>query len=176
MSISGRNPPLTVTRSVVIGSPISIVAAQFADVAHHQRTGPHRNVAFRVLTESDDHCDYEQHTRVGPRTIYQRFELDRSNPHHLVNTVTAGMFTDGAITFDIVPAGGATTEVTATLTAPPSPLTRLAGPMLRRVLGRSLAIALEEDQIDLESGCYPAGTDGHTEVPDDPGARSERDL
>jgi len=36
--------------------------------------------------------------------------------------------------------------------------TRLLGPVLRRLLGRSLAAALEEDRDDLESGRYASAT------------------
>lgn len=154
-----RQRELTVTRTMVIDRTAAEVAAQFADVGHHERTGVHRAAAFHVIAEGHDWCDYDQVSRVGPRTIKQRFRLDRSDPHHQLNTVTAGMFEHGTLAFDIKPVGPRTTEVTATLTVPGSPITRIAGPLLRRALGGSLAAALGEDKNDLESGRYTRRSD-----------------
>lgn len=144
------------SRTVTIDCPNALAQRQFADVAHHQATGVHRNVQFTVVDESPTHCEYDQVSRQGPVRIRQRFRLDRSDLGHQVNAVTAGAFAGGAITFTFrEPAPGAT-EVTATLSSPRRSM-RVLGPLLRPVLGRALARALAEDKADLESGRYPSG-------------------
>ena len=60
-----RQRQLTVTRAVVIDRPVAKVAAQFADVGHHERTGVHRTATFHVIAEADDWCDYDHVSRVG---------------------------------------------------------------------------------------------------------------
>ena len=68
-----------------------------------------------------------------------------------MNRIVAGPFHGGSITFAFRPDGDAT-EVTATVRHDPGPVARLAMPVIGRVLRRSLAAALEEDRVDLESG------------------------
>lgn len=143
------------TRTISIGRPRATVQSQFADVAHHERSQVHRASRFTVLEESPVHCDYEQVSRQGPVRFRQRFHLDRSDPSHQVNTVTAGSFRGGAIIFDFESQGFDSTIVTATLQSPRR-LMRVARPLLGPVLGRALAKGLEEDKHDLESGSYPA--------------------
>ncbi len=145
---------LLASRTCTINRPVQVVRAQFADVGHHQRSAVHDNVTFTVLEESEAHCNYEQVTRQGPLRIRQRFHLDRSDPSRLVNTVIAGTFRGGNLTFTIDAEGPSTAVVTATLHGAPRPSLRLTRPLLRRVLGRSLDKALAEDQHDLESGAY----------------------
>lgn len=140
-----------------IDRPVEVVGAQFADVAYHERSGHHRGVTFHVLDETEERCEYDQATHVGGMQARQRFELDRSDRSHQVNRITAGMFHGGSITFDIVPDGEGS-AVTATLRTELSFGTRLASPVLRRSLRRSLTKALEEDRFDLESGTYEAAT------------------
>lgn len=147
---------LEVTRSIVIDRPVDDVAAQFADIAHHERTGVHRDVTFHVVAEAENWCDYDQRSRVGPGTVRQRCHLDRHDRRHQVNTITRGMFRGGTLYFEIASNGLGASHVTATVTAPTSLLTRLLAPVLRPQLGRSLATALDEDKADLESGHYPS--------------------
>ena len=148
---------LEISRTVRIERPASVVAAQFGDVAHHQRAAPHRGVEFRVLSDSSQECEYEQVTRLGPVRARQRFVLERTDPGHQVNRITEGLFAGGSITFDIDD-DGPTSEVTATIRHEPRGVQRLAAPVLRRVLGRALAAALDEDRVDLESGRYEAAS------------------
>lgn len=158
-AIGRRKPGRPVSRSIIIDRPAHVVAQQFSDVDHHERTGVHAGVRFQVIDQDDDHCDDEQHSRVGLTTIHQRLHLDRSDYFHQVNTVTDGSFEGGTLVFDIAESGSGAAEVTATLTPPNTLATRLAGPLLRRVLGRSLSAGLEEDRADLEGGRYPPATD-----------------
>ena len=145
---------LTVVRTITIERPHSVVQSQFADVAYHERTAPHRGVRFRVIDDSTTGCEYEQVTRQGPVRLRQCFRLDHSDAAHQAHTVVAGPFLGGSLTFDIRPSGPTSTVVTATLAAPATVLTRLAGPVLRQALGRSLDRALAEDKADIESGDY----------------------
>jgi hypothetical protein len=145
---------IEVSRSVVIARPAKEVAAQFADVGHHERTNVHRGVTFRVLAENDAWCEYEQLSKLLGRTVQQRMTLDRRDRRHLINTVTAGRFSGGTLRFDIAPRASMSTEVTATLRAPSSVLTKPLTPLLRIALGRSLASALAEDKTDLEERRY----------------------
>lgn len=146
-----------VSRSILIDRPAHEVAQQFGDVDHHERTDLHTGTRFHVLEQDDDFCEYEQHSRVGLIKIRQQFHLDRSDRFHQVNTVTGGNLNGGTLVFDIVESGPGSAEVTATLTPPNTFLIRVAGPILRRAIDRSLAAALEEDRADLESGRYAAG-------------------
>lgn len=151
-----------ISESVRIGRPLAEVQAQFADVAHHQAVAPHRGVTFRVLSESPERCEYEQVTRVGPVRSRQRFVLDRTAagyPAEQVNRIVEGLFRGGSITFGFRPDGDGT-EVVAAVCHDPGSVARLASPLLRRVLRRSLAAALEEDRIDLESGNYAVSQGG----------------
>lgn len=146
---------LVVAERITICQPVDLVRAQFGDVAYHARAGVHRGVSFRVVDDTSEYCDYEQITHVGPTRTRQSFRLERGDLAHQVNTLTAGAFAPGSITFDIVPDSDATI-VTATLRAPLRGLAALFTPILRLMLGRSLARALAEDRRDLESGAYRA--------------------
>lgn len=152
---------LTVTRTITVGRPPEVVQSQFADVGYHEQAGVHRGVRFTVLDESAGECVYEQVTGRGPLRLRQRFRLDRRDPAHQVNTVIAGPFRTGTLTFDIGLCTPGSTSVTATLIAPSTVVTRLAGPFLRRALGRSLASALAEDKVDIESGAYQHHSERH---------------
>lgn len=145
---------LVITRAVTIDRSPELVRSQFADVAHHQRTGVHRGTRFAVVDESAAECIYDQVTGRGPVRLRQRYRLDRRDLAHQVNTVVAGPFRGGTLTFDIDASLPGSTVVTATLTSPPTRGNRLLGPILRRTLGRSLARALAEDKSDIESGAY----------------------
>lgn len=145
---------LVVTRTITIRSPAEVVRSQFADVAYHEAAGVHRGVSFTVLDESTTECVYEQFTGRGPARLRQRYRLDRSDPAHQTNTVTAGPFRGGVLAFDIDASPPGSTVVTATLTSRSTAVTRLAGPVVRRMLGRSLDRALAEDKADIESGAY----------------------
>ena len=149
-----------ISESVRIARPVDEVRAQFSDVLHHEAVAPHRGVTFRVLADSADSCEYEQVTRVGPVRSRQRFVLDRTAddyPAEQVNRIVEGLFHGGSITFTVVPDGHGT-SVTATVRHDPGRLARLSGPLISRVLRRSLAAALEEDRIDLESANYASAS------------------
>lgn len=144
-----------IAEEVRIERPVDEVRAQFADVAHHEATAPHRGTTFRVISEDPATCEYEQRTRLGPMWTRQRFVLDRSDPGHQVNRIVAGPFRGGSITFDVT-GDDRSSHVVATVRHDPSAASRPFGLLVRRVLRRSLAGALEEDCRDLESGNYPA--------------------
>jgi hypothetical protein len=145
---------LAVTRTVTITRPPEVVRSQFADVGYHERSQPHRGARFVVLEESATECVYEQVTGQGPLRLRQRYRLGRRDPAHLTNTVIAGPFRGGSLVFAIDGSGPDSTVVTAVVSAPGTRATRLAAPLLRRALGRSLQRALGEDKADIESGSY----------------------
>ena len=142
-----------ITERVRIDRPVAVVRAQFADVAHHEANPPHDGVTFRVLQDSPESCEYEQASRIGPFRSRQRFVLDRTDPDHQVNRIVAGPFRGGSITFDVREDGDGA-EVVATVRHDAGPAVRLLAPVVSRVLRRSLATALAEDRVDLESGRY----------------------
>jgi len=148
---------LEVTEHIAIERPVTVVEAQFGDVAHHERSGVHRGVQFVVVDETAEYCVYEQITRLGPAKLRQSFRLERDDPARQVNVIIAGAFRGGSITFDIAPDREAdVTLVSATLRAPVRGITAWLAPVLRRALSRSLSKALAEDRRDLESGSYLA--------------------
>ena len=146
-----------VVRSLVIQRPVDVVAAQFADVAHHERAAPHRKVRFTVLDEQPDEVRYRQRSRIGPAALRQTMVLDRRDPLHLVNTAHDGALVGSTLVFDIGPVGADVARVTVTLRFPSSPLARMLGPLLRPLVGRDLAAALDEDRRDLEESYEPTG-------------------
>jgi hypothetical protein len=151
-----------IAERVRIDRPVALVQAQFADVAHHAASPPHAGVTFRVLEDSASACEYEQVSRIGPFRSRQRFVLDRTAsgfPAHQVNRIVAGPFHGGSVTFDVGEDGDGSVVV-ATVSYEPGLALRLLGPLISRVLRRSLAGALEEDRIDLESGRYEAAPGG----------------
>lgn len=153
---------LEVIRSVVIDRSAEIVRRQFADVAHHAQTHVHPRVAFEVL-EDGDRCTYSQRSSVGPLRLRQVFELDRTDTGPLVNRIVSGNFSGGAIVFRVEPLADHRSEVETTLTAPLPNALRPLAPLLRAVVGRQLAAALNEDRIDLEGGSYDRTLGGEVE-------------
>lgn len=145
---------LEVSERIAIDQPVDVVRSHFADVAYHARSGVHRGVSFVVVDDDDEQCTYDQVTRLGPVRLRQSFRLDRRDPAHQVNTLVAGAFAPGSITFDIGPADSGATVVTATVRSQARGLTARLAPVLRRPLSRSLARSLAEDRHDLESGAY----------------------
>ncbi len=92
---------LQVTATARIDAPVEIVRQQFADVAHHAVTGLHRGVRFDVIDDDGRTCRYHQISRVGPLRLRQELRLERTVAGPLVNTITAGQFAGGTITFEI---------------------------------------------------------------------------
>jgi len=148
---------LEVTRSIEIERSAEVVRRQFGDVAHHAATGLHRGVTFELIDDGDSLCRYRQHTKVGPLTLTQELELDRTESGPLVNRVVAGEFAGGSITFSVTQLLAQTSMVDAQLVAPVSGIPRLVAPVLRAQVGRQLAAALLEDKADLEVGHYGRG-------------------
>ncbi|MEZ5264312.1 MAG: hypothetical protein R2755_21615 [Acidimicrobiales bacterium] len=109
-------------QAVEIARPADLVAAQFADVAHHERARVHRNASFELLSDGGDVLEYNQRAPIGRRVLTQRFRLDRRDPKHLVNTVLAGPLTGATLTFDIEAIDADSARVTATLDLGPSPV------------------------------------------------------
>lgn len=148
---------LEVAVAQTIGAEPGLVRRQFGDVAHHESTALHRGVRFEVLTDDAEACHYRQVTTVGPLRFAQEFELARTSSGPLVNTITKGQFSGGAISFLVSPTSEpGQAEVVASISAPLRGPERLLGPLLRRKVIRALSAALDEDRVDLESGSYPA--------------------
>lgn len=144
---------LEVSESIAISRPRATVQAQFSDVAYHQRSGHHRGVEFTVIEDTSESCRYDQLTRVGPIRVRQCFVLDRRDRARQKNELVSGAFAPGAIEF-VIEGHGDESMVTATLSTEPRGLKRVAQPMLRLIIRRSLRMALCEDRDDLESGRY----------------------
>ena len=147
---------LDVRMNIRIDRKPDVVRQQFADVAHHQRASVHRGVRFEVIDDAPGQCRYRQITRLGPLRLRQEFLLVRSDEGPLVNTVLAGQFAGGAISFDVRPDPGSDnrSHVEARLAAELTGVQVLLAPMLRRSVARALATALQEDKDDLERGGY----------------------
>ena len=142
---------LIATETVTIEAPAEIVRAQFGDVGHHERVGPHNGVAFRVLRSDARSTDYEQVTSIGPIKAKQTLRLDDVGSGPLVNTVTGGMLRGGTITFRFDSHTAATVVTAEVRGRAPRPLV----PLLRRAVGRQLRAALVEDKTDIEQAGYP---------------------
>lgn len=145
---------LEVVRSVEIDRDAEVVRRQFGDVGHHAATTVHRNVVFEVIEDNGARCRYRQISRVGPLTLRQEMELDRTESGPSINRIVSGQFTGGSIAFYVAPRDAGRSVVEARLTAPLSGLKRLAAPILRAQVGKQLEAALVEDRADLEEGAY----------------------
>ena len=147
---------LDVSASIEIHRDHATVRRQFADVAHHERSGVHRGVEFEVIADDGNLCRYRQTTRLGPLRLHQELQLARTDEGPLVNTVLNGQFHGGTISFDIqpAPADDGCVHVHARLVTELHGASKLAAPLLRRSIRRSLGRALAEDKRDLEQHGY----------------------
>ncbi len=147
---------LDVSADIEIERKPDVVRRQFADVAHHERTGVHRGVRFGVIDDDGRRCRYRQLSRLGPVTLEQKLLLVRTDAGPLVNTVVAGQFSGGTISFEIQPAPDHRDHalVGARLVAEVNGARALFAPILRRSVAKALRRALEEDKLDLEEGGY----------------------
>lgn len=142
-------------RSVIIAAPSAVVRAQFGDVGHHQRSSVHAGVSFEVLDDDVDCCRYRQRTKIGPLASTQELALERRGDGLLINTITNGPFRGAAIVFEVADVDERCARVRARFESQRWSH-RILRPLIDRVAGASLAAALEEDRIDLESGRYPS--------------------
>lgn len=151
---------LEVSQTITIDRSADVVRQQFADIAHHQASGVHRGVSFEMIDDDGQQCRYRQVSRVGPLRLSQELELARTDAGPLVNTITRGQFKGGTIAFDVKASDEGRSTVEARLAAQVRGVKAMALPVLRPTVRRALARALAEDKADLESGGYPATSDG----------------
>jgi hypothetical protein len=137
-----------------IACPINLVRRHFLDMEHHARHPVHAAATFAVIEQSSTHCRYTQKTRLGPFTLREeaRLELDGDD---VVNRCVSGASADMVVRFGFRSVDGVATEVTADVRLPRTGFRRVIAPLLRRMLLRGFARALEEDRVDLEERGYP---------------------
>lgn len=150
---------LDVHADVQIERDPEVVRRQFGDVSHHERTAPHRGVRFEVIDDDLERCRYRQITRLGPVRVRQELVLERTEDGPLVNTVVAGQFAGGTISFDVQPASSdaGRSVVRASLFTELRGVRALLALLLRRNVARAFSRALDEDKDDLERGSYDQG-------------------
>ena len=142
------------TERITIERPLPLVRTHFGDVAYHQASGVHPDVAFELIDDDGTICTYRQTAKTGPISVRQELRLDRSDRDSLVNTVTGGAFAGGTLRFTFTSSDAGATEVTAEFSGTASGPAALVAPLLRRRLAASLRKALGEDKADLETGTY----------------------
>jgi hypothetical protein len=141
----------------VIDRPATIVRRHFFDMQHHQEHRVHAAAQFRVVEQTEEHCDYEQRTAIGPFTIRERSRLERAGDD-LINRCVEGPGRGTVTKFTFRDVGDSGTEVSADITAPVRGLAVLFAPLLRRMLTRGFRQALAEDRFDLEENGYAIAT------------------
>jgi hypothetical protein len=138
----------------LIARPIDVVQAQFVDMAHHQSTRVHRDLEVSNVRSSPAGCLFTGRRRVLGMLHEDETEVvchpDGSSTLRSVAGTNAGLLVRQ--TFEAQ--GPDETLVRTEVSMPVSGLLRLLSPLLRLGIQRDLAMALEEDRIDLEERQY----------------------
>ena len=140
--------------SRTIERPLEVVRQHFLDMEHHQRHPVHASARFEVIEQSPSHCEYAQKTAVGPFTLSERSRLDLVDGK-VVNRCVEGANEGMVNTFSFRELGPSKTEVAVDVRLPKTGARWLFAPILRGMLARGFAQALEEDRVDLEERGYP---------------------
>lgn len=133
---------------------LAIVRRHFLDMEHHERHPVHAAARFRVLEQSPSHCVYDQETSLGPFQLREQSRLDLIEGD-VVNRCLQGANAGMVNTFSFREVGPSTTEVVVEVRVPKTGIRRWLAPILRTLLRRGFARALEEDRADLEERGYP---------------------
>lgn len=139
-----------------ISRPIEVVQAQFVDMARHASVRVHADLEVSNVRPQDGGCLFTGRRRVLGMLQEDEIEVaqraDGSSTLRSLSGSNAGLL----ITQTFEPEGAERTRVRTKVEMPVRGLLGLLAPLVRFGLQRDLAIALEEDRIDLEERGYPA--------------------
>jgi hypothetical protein len=144
----------------LIARPIDVVQTQFTDMAHHEHTRVHRALEVSNVRPSPNGCRFTSRRRVFGAIQEDDNELlrlpDGSSTLRSLSGANPGLTI--AQTFES--RGPERTLVHIEVNLPVRGLFRLLSPLLRMGIQRDLAMALEEDRIDLEERRYAGAVTG----------------
>jgi hypothetical protein len=139
----------------LIARPIEVVRSQFVDMGHHASTRVHADLDVSNVRAKEGGCRFTGRRRVFGMLQEDEIEVSRradgSSTLRSLSGSTAGLL----ITQEFESAGPDRTRVRTTVEMPLNGMLRLLAPLVRMGLQRDVAIALEEDRVDLEERGYP---------------------
>jgi hypothetical protein len=138
----------------LISRPIDVVQTQFVDMAHHERTRVHGTLEVSNVRPLPTGCRFTGRRRVFGALQEDENEVlrhpDGSSTLRSVSGTNAGL----TIKQTFESQGPDRTLVRIEVDMPVKGLFRLLSPLVRMGIQRDLAVALEEDRIDLEERRY----------------------
>ncbi|MBI3372530.1 MAG: hypothetical protein HY017_12370 [Betaproteobacteria bacterium] len=141
----------------LIVRPIEVVQSQFVDMARHANVRVHAALEVSNVRPQDGGCRFTGRRRVLGMLQEDEIEVSRCADGSSTLRSLSGSNAGLLITQTFEPAGSDRTLVRTSVDMPVRGLLRLLAPLLRIGLQRDLAIALEEDRVDLEERGYAAG-------------------
>ncbi len=147
---------IVVTGEKYIARPIEVVQSQFVDMAHHAAARVHANLEVCNVRPIGGGYRFTGRRRVFGMLQEDEIEVSRRADGSSTLRSLSGSNAGLLITQVFEPAGRDRTRVQTTVQFPLHGLVRrLLAPLVRIGLQRDLAIALEEDRVDLEERGYP---------------------
>jgi len=138
----------------LIARPIAVVRTQFVDMAHHERTRVHNSLEVSNVRPLPDGCRFTGRRRVFGVLQEDENELQRHTDGNSTVRSVSGTNVGLTLTQTFESQGPDQTLVRIEVDMPVRGLMRLLLPLLRMGIQRDLAVALEEDRLDLEERGY----------------------
>ena len=138
----------------LIGRAIDVVQAQFVDMAHHERTRVHRDLEVKNARPVANGFRFTASRRVFGMLQVDESEVLRHPDGSSTLCSLSGSNAGLKITQTFESRGPESTLVRTEVNMPVTGLLKLLLPLVRFGIQRDLAIALEEDRIDLEQRKY----------------------
>ena len=149
-------PSIVVRGEKLISRPIDVVRSHFVDMAHHADTRVHSTLDVSNVRLTPSGCRFTGRRRILGRLQENEYEVvrhpDGNSTLKCVEGASAGLTI--AQTFE--PQGDGATLVRLEVDAPVKGLLAALGPLVRFGIRKDLALALEEDRVDLEDRKYGA--------------------
>jgi hypothetical protein len=147
-------PNIVVRGEKLISRPIDVVQSQFVDMAHHERNRVHRALEVSNARPVPTGYRFTARRRVFGALQEDDNEVlrhpDGSSTLRSLSGANAGL----TVTQTFESQGPDRTLVHIEVNLPVRGLFRLLSPLVRIGIQRDLAVALEEDRIDLEERRY----------------------
>ncbi len=146
---------IIVTGEKLIARPLEIVQSQFVDMAHHASVRVHADLEVGNVRPQEGGCRFTGRRRIFGMLQEDEIEVTRRADGSSTLRSLWGSNEGLLITQVFEAAGPERTRVQTTVQLPVRGLRRLLAPLVRMGLKRDIAVALEEDRVDLEERGYP---------------------
>ncbi len=138
----------------LISRPVEVVRSQFVDMPHHASTRVHADLEVVNVRQTEDGFLFTGRRRVFGLVQEDEIEVSRHANGNSTLRSLSGSNVGLLITQSFESVDNGRTRVTSTVQMPLRGIRKLLSPLLRFALARDLAIALEEDRLDLEERDY----------------------